>query len=93
MGYDEGCEWDDDKSGIIEELYGFSLLDCAPIVNDPDLIPWGHSAYPNQLRKCGLVDNRLVTVAYEDVEDAYGSFVHIITAWPSTPTERKRYNG
>lgn len=89
MGYSEGCEWDDEKSELLPYI-GIRLEDCVAIVNS-GVDPWGHPSYPGQLRKAGYIEGKgFFTVAFEEVTDGYGFFIHIITAWPSTKVERRQ---
>ena len=47
---------------------------------------------PEQWRAIGWAQGRLVTLIYEEREDANGIFYWFITAWISTNAERRLFN-
>jgi uncharacterized DUF497 family protein len=47
---------------------------------------------PEQWRVIGWVDSRLITLIYEERQDEEGIYFWFVTAWVSTPSERKLFN-
>jgi len=88
MGYKDGCEWDDRKGEILEELFAISFSDCVNIVLDDSTPLISHPAYPEQLRALGKIRKKLFTIAFIEHKDF---LIRIITAWPSSAAEKKAY--
>lgn len=91
MGYSRGCYWDEKKNELVIACYGVSLGEFVDIVRSEIAPVWGHPGYPDQLRTADLIRGELYTVVFEEIDDGYGKFIKIITAWPATAAERKRY--
>lgn len=85
--------WDEDKNRILKEnkkrgslgfekvLQMFQLPHYQAIRNDD----------PEQFISIGWVDGCLYSLIYEERDDEYGPYRHLITFWKSTKEEQKIY--
>ena len=48
--------------------------------------------YPGQNYAVGLYKEKLWTVIFEDIEDDLGPLRWLVTFWPSTPNEKRKYH-
>lgn len=46
---------------------------------------------PDQWRAIGLIGERCFTLIYEEREDLEGTYIHLVTLWPSSREERRLY--
>jgi len=82
--------WDEHKRQTIlkERKIDFADLEgllYQPYVQDQSL------SYRDQYRIIGFERGRLVTFVVEYREDLIGDFVWVVTAWKSTPQEKRIY--
>lgn len=91
MGFDEenGLEWDDSKSALCKRRRGYTLEVIAIKIFADPIGEYTHRNYPDQIRIVGLVDGKLYTLAFEEIEDEIGYFKHLVTYWEAEPWEVK----
>ncbi len=89
MGYDSErkLEWDDEKSNLLKEVRGFHLVEVAYEILSDRFGKYSHPNYPDQTRAVGLIGGVYYTLAFEEVVDELGSFIHLVTYWKSEEWE------
>ena len=83
-------QWDEDKRQKILAERKLDLADLEGVLYQPYIEDQSLS-YAEQYRIIGFARARLATFIIEYRQDAVGEFICVVTAWGSTPQERKVY--
>ena len=85
MGYDDefGLEWDDRKSEICQKRRGLALEEVGRQLLSNPVSTYSHPEYPDQLRAVGQISEVFYTLVFEDIDDDYGGYTHLVTYWRS----------
>jgi uncharacterized DUF497 family protein len=85
-------KWDQNKSKILNSDHrrGLSFEKVTQLFQQPYFLDQKNDD-PEQFRAIGFVDEKMITLIFEQREDKAGEFYHFVTYWPSTKTERKLY--
>ena len=88
------------KKGIkVQGSSFFSVMDGYLVIGCDEVQEiWNHYYYvdcrsddPEQFRAIGWVQDKLYSVIYEDREDEYGEYYHLVTLWKTTRQEEELY--
>ena len=93
MGHYKIYHWDDHKNEIIILDQNRKSLDevaYALVHHDSIIITNPH--YPNQYRMIVRIDGTYITAALEDIEDEFGEFTKLITAWKASSSEIEKWS-
>jgi len=91
MGNMDGFHWDDEKSELLKQTRGFSLIEVAEQLFESEYVEYVHARYPEQTRVIGKVRQRVITLVYEVIDDDFISFTRLVTYWDASPVEKKIY--
>lgn len=77
-----------------ELLYrrGVGFEEIKTIFSKPHYVEERGGDYIGQCLAIGIYKRKLWTLIFEDIEDDLGPLRWLITFWPSTPTERRKYH-
>ncbi len=84
-------EWDDKKAASNLRDHGVTFEMARDAFSDPFIVEWiddGQDASEERFAALGMVDNRLLFVAYT----MRGDVIRIISARPAGPFERREYH-
>jgi uncharacterized DUF497 family protein len=84
-------EWDDAKAASNRLHHKITFEQAREAFADPFIIEWideGHDEHEQRFSALGMVENRLLFVAYTMRRNA----IRIISARPAEPFERRRYH-
>ena len=84
-------EWDDDKAASNRRHHKITFEQAREVFADAFIIEWsdeGHDEHEQRFSALGMVENRLLFVAYT----MRGSAIRIISARLADPFERRRYH-
>jgi uncharacterized DUF497 family protein len=84
-------DWDDSKSEKLKRERGLSFEEAAAVFSDGDRVVAPKNDDPEQFAAIGFAQGMLITLIYEDREDADGEFTWLVTYWKATKTETKDY--
>lgn len=84
--------YDPAKNRELISRRGVSFEDVKNIFLKPHFIEDRGGSYPGQSLAVGFCKGKLWTIVFEDVEDDLGSLRWLITFWPSTPNEKRKYH-
>ena len=82
--------WDEDKRQLILQKRGIDFTELEELLKNPYLEDQKNDD-PEQYRIIGQTGGRFLTFVVEYFEDELGELTWIVTAWNSTPQERKDY--
>jgi uncharacterized DUF497 family protein len=71
---------------------GISFEEVKAIFLKPHFVDARGGDYPGQSIAIGRHKEKLWTIVFEDIEDDLGSLRWLITFWPSTPQEKRKYH-
>ena len=96
MGNRDHYHWDDEKSETARIEHGVDLAEICDLVFFTESTRWDvfeNPRYPDQYRIVAKTKKLgFITVPMEDKSDDYGTFIKIITWWPSSPNEKRKFN-
>jgi uncharacterized DUF497 family protein len=82
--------WDEHKRQKISKERKIDFADLEDLLYQPYVEDQSLS-YRGQYRIIGFERGRLVTFVVEHREDVVGDFIWVVTAWKSTPQEKRVY--
>lgn len=88
---DGSCYWDEMKEKELLSEFGFGFEAFVDAVSDLDVRQWVNIRYPNQIRTTVLLQGKPYTLAFEPITDEFGTLNKLITFWPTTKDELKKY--
>ena len=84
-------EWDDSKAARNRRRHKITFEQARDVFADPFIVEWiddGQDEHERRFNALGMVDNRLLFVAYT----MRGQAIRIISARRAEPFERRRYH-
>ena len=92
---DDNFEWDDDKAAVNYAAHGVTFEAGRDVFKDPFALDWLDERVPygeDRWATLGLVEGRVVYVAYTVRKYAGRKRTRIITVRGAEPHERRRYH-
>jgi uncharacterized DUF497 family protein len=87
-----GISYDPAKNVELTTRRGVGFEEVKLIFLKPHYIEPRGGDYSGQSVAIGRLESKLWTVVFEDIEDDLGPLRWLVTFWPSTPTEKRKYH-
>jgi hypothetical protein len=84
--------YDPDKDLELRFRRGIGFEQIKSLFLKPHFISSRGKVYPGQFYAVGIVNGKLWTVVFEDIEDDLGPLRWLITFWPSTSLEKRKFH-
>jgi uncharacterized DUF497 family protein/DNA-binding XRE family transcriptional regulator len=85
--------WRRTKADQVKQERGITIRDVADAYNDPNYLPEQDAVHPDRGRFIGISPSRGMLLVVHVLVDEEQDHMRIITAWPATRSEARRYLG